>query len=394
MLWELAGLMFGPGKLRPEEYFMYKLYDDERYTREAKKTFVGFNSCTVPCPWAEISQDKPTMTALMEGLGLPVPETQAVVHPTRSFGSAKQLKNREDIRRFLTEEAQYPVFGKPFDSVCSLGTANLTRYDSEKDELVLATGQTAPVDTLIDQIDQLGNKYLFQSLMRPHPAVVPIVGDRVCTVRMFVLSDDEGCELLRASWKIPVGNGADNFWRRGNVLAGIDVETGKIVRALRRTETGTETIHEHPVTGHSFDDLVFPHWDEMREVVLQAAVNLPGCWLQGWDVALTDQGPVLVELEGDGGDPIMEQLCFDSGLYQGRYKKFKDGVPEMLKQRKQETKKRVHKFLKKNFAELLPRAKEQEETGQPAGETIDPEEVRDALQPEGAPSEETTNSAS
>ena len=53
---------------------------------------------------------------------------------------------------------------------------------------------------------------------------------------MFVLVDDAGPVLLRASWKIPSGETvADNFWRSGNMLAGIDVETGKIIRVLRRT---------------------------------------------------------------------------------------------------------------------------------------------------------------
>ena len=63
-------------------------------------------------------------------------------------------------------------------------------------------------------------------------------------------------------------------------------------------------------------------------------VAVPSCHLQGWDVALTHRGPAFVELEGDGGDPIMEQLCFDSGLLQGRYLEFATNAMERPKEKK------------------------------------------------------------
>jgi hypothetical protein len=158
---------------------------------------------------------------------------------------------------------------------------------------------------------------------------------------------------LRASWKIPSGETvADNFWRSGNMLAGIDVETGKIIRVLKRTAMGTEPADKHPKTGANFEGLAFPEWSKMRDIVMRGAAAVPSCHFQGWDVALTDQGPVLVELEGDGGDPIMEQLCFDSGLLQGRYLEFATKAMGMRKERKRQAKERMHARLRANLAQL------------------------------------------
>jgi hypothetical protein len=61
---------------------------------------------------------------------------------------------------------------------------------------------------------------------------------------------------------------------------------------------------------------------------------------------------VLVELEGDGGDPIMEQLCFDSGLLQGRYLDFANKALESQKQQQKNSKAQMRARLRANLAQL------------------------------------------
>jgi hypothetical protein len=82
---------------------------------------------------------------------------------------------------------------------------------------------------------------------------------------------------------------------------------------------------------------------------------VPACHLQGWDVALTDRGPVLVELEGDGGDPIMGQLCFDTGLLQGRYLAFVNKSIANAKKEAKEKKSRLRGRLQQNLSQLAIR---------------------------------------
>jgi putative polysaccharide biosynthesis protein len=356
---EIASLLWGRGKLQPNEYFLYRLYDDNRFAPEVKKTFLGADRLAdllsaLEMPWPEIANDKPTLTALLRGHDLPIPETQAMRHADRTFPGAKALRNKSDVEHFLRKEARYPIFTKPTDSRCSLGVANLERYDRQTDCLITKRGLTVPVAEFADQIEQFAQGgYLFQTRLAPHPKVAEIVGDQLSTARMFVLVDDHGPTLLRAAWKIPSGESvADNFWRSGNMLGGIDVETGRIIRVLRRTPDGTIPVDSHPKTGASFKDLVFPEWDKMREVVMRGAAAVPSCHFQGWDVALTDRGPVLVELEGDGGDPIMEQLCFDSGLLQGRYLDFATKAMGTQKERKKAAKARLRARLRANFSQL------------------------------------------
>ncbi len=356
---ELAGLLWGEGKLQPSEYFLYRLYDDERFPPDAKKTFLGADRLAqllsaLDMPWPEIANDKPTITALLRGHDLPIPETQAMRHAVRSFPGAKALQSKSDVERFLRTEARYPIFTKPTNSRCSLGVANLERYDHTGDCVTTKQGQHVPVVQFAEQIEQFApDGYLFQTRLAPHPKVAEIVGDQLSTVRMFVLADDDGPTLLRAAWKIPSGECvADNFWRCGNMLGGIDVETGRVIRVLQRTANGTVVIDKHPKTGAIFSGLMFPEWSQMCDAVMRGAAAVPSCHLQGWDVALSERGPVLIELEGDGGDPIMEQLCFDSGLLQGRYLDFATKALARRKEKKKAARARLRQRLRSNFSQL------------------------------------------
>jgi hypothetical protein len=388
---DVATLGWGSGRLQPNEYFLYKLYDDNRFPPEVKKTFLGADRLAellsaLNMPWPEIAKDKPTLTALLRGHDLPVPETQAMRHADRTFPGAAALRNKTDVERFMRTEARYPLFTKPTDAMCSLGVANLERYDCETDCLITKRGRSVPVSEFAAQVETFAEGgYLFQTRLAPHPKIVEVVGDQISTVRMFVLVDDDGPTLLRASWKIPSGESvADNFWRAGNMLGGLDVETGRIIRVLRRTALGTEVIHQHPKSGKSFDGLVFPEWNQMRETVMRGAAAVATCHFQGWDVALTDRGPVLIELEGDGGDPIMEQLCFDSGLLQGRYLEFARKAWKHRKDKKNKGKARLRARLRANLAQLatVSQAQQNEQMHQANGHDAKPREhKKDLYQP-------------
>ena len=353
MLMEIAKLRMGPGKLKPDEYFMYELYDDTRFNAESRRTFLSETNKTYNSPWRVIANDKPLMTSMLQGLGLPVPETQAIYHQYRTFDGAEPLRNQKDMLVFLREQANYPIFGKPFGSCQSKGTALINAYDKSTDELTIGATSQVPVEEFVETVEKLNQAYMFQTLLRPHKEIEPMIGPSVSCVRMFFISDDRGCNLIRAAWKIPANsNSADNFWREGNMLAGIDIETGKITKALQRHDSGTSPVEKHPETDATFTDMVFPDWDQMLEVANNAALNLTDCYFQGWDIAMTDRGPVILELEADGGSPVLGQLCHDSGVLDERYRHALDFAVNREKREREAVKKQKMKKVKSGFAAL------------------------------------------
>ena len=74
-----------------------------------------------------------------------------------------------------------------------------------------------------------------------------------------------------------------------------------------------EEVAFHPDTGAKIAGFKFPYWDEMLATVIAGAKVFDNLYTLGWDVALTEDGPVLLEAnwryDSDG-----LQLVLDMGL--------------------------------------------------------------------------------
>jgi len=76
-------------------------------------------------------------------------------------------------------------------------------------------------------------------------------------------------------------------------FAGLDVETGIV------TTQGADLLEHrflrHPTTGLTIPGFQVPQWEAVRETVESAVKLTPNAVIVGWDVAITTDGPVLIE---------------------------------------------------------------------------------------------------
>ena len=328
-LCDLWRLRFGPGKLRPDEYYAFGLYDDRRFTAADKRTFLGravqnriIRRCNAQSWWL-LAHDKLLFYALLAGLGLPAPATRAVCHARRTLGTAVTLTTPAALAAHLRAGLVYPCFAKPATGIRSLGVAALAAYDAAADSLVLKGGRTLALEAFVRDVERYrADGYLFQEMLRPHPVLEAAVGDRLSTVRLIVLIEDGGPAIRHALCKIPVGaNPADNFWRPGNLLAALDAESGRVARVQQGTGPEQRELENHPDTGGRLEGLTIPDWPALTALALKAAAALPGLRMQAWDIAPTDRGPVLVEVN-IGGDFNLPQLAHRTGLMDDRFRTF------------------------------------------------------------------------
>ncbi len=325
---EIARLARGEGKLTPEEYFDFRLYDDALYSAEEKKTFIGKNGATkiyqrVVSPYfLGMSHDKLIAGAILRGTGLPSPEILAVYHRNMNFGALPVLRSPDALADYLRSSITYPCFSKPVHGRESRGVAHLEAYDAENDSIILKDKGAIPLADFAEEIEKLHSGAIFQELLLPHPELAKVCGDRVNTIRTITLIRPEGATIFRTLWKIAAnGNIADNFWRRGNMMADIASETGEVKRLIRGKGPELEEFESHPETGAPIVGMTLPDWDRVAELSKNVALLFPHVRIIACDIAITDRGPLVVEFDA-GGDMALPQIASGRGMMDDQFRAF------------------------------------------------------------------------
>jgi len=306
MLADIVRLGFGPGKVSVEEYFNLRLFDTAALAGADKRAFVGFDGMrriweevNHDRTWCAVLTDKLASTTLLGGYGFPVIPIPAIYSQTLSFpgGTTQILRSPDALRAHMLDPTHYPMFGKPTDSLQSLGSASFDGLDAETGMLTTVDGRAVLLDEFIaDVTTHYAGGYLLQKRLSPHAAIRAICGDRLATVRIVTINPKSGPQILRACWKIPAGpNAADNFWRPGNLLGTIDLETGRIGRVVSGVGLKQSERLTHPDTGSVIEGFELPVWAEAKALALDAMKVFQQMGMIGWDIALTDNGPVIVE---------------------------------------------------------------------------------------------------
>jgi len=319
--WELMRLALGPARLGPGDYYSYRLFESD-LTLEQKQRFVGWrrepllDALNDPS-WHVLGLDKVVMTALLAEQGLHCTQTRAIFLPghERHLQHARCLHDEAELQGWLRDPANYPFFGKPVASGFGRGALWALGYCGESDEVLLRDGRVLPVASFSSQWcdpEHLG--YLLQQPLEADPRLLAALGPTPTSLRMMVLVDEvEGPLLHRAFWKLPVGrNMNDNFndGRDGNLAAGIDLTSGRIVRAVNGSGLRLRECSLHPDTGVDLRSVSVPDWPNVQAFTLGAADLFPRLRFQQWDIALTAQGPCAIEVNlfGTGGCELSQVL--------------------------------------------------------------------------------------
>lgn len=302
---EIGALYFGATKLASNEYYAAGLFRKD-LTKEQKKQFVGeksnldLNLRLSPRNIARISDflgDKVLYASLLDRLGLPTPDIQAVASAHRGYGEIPTLRSAEAIETFLLETAKFPLFGKPTQGSKSVGSVRMISLDPETRMITLGNGAQVGVRTLCEEIfTDFARGFVFQSVVEQHKDMTAVAGEALGTVRVVTLATDQGVKVLYSLWKIPAPDAmSDNFWQKGSMLAELDATTGDVKQVRRGSGMNVEMLDVHPVSGAAFNAVQIPSWDKVIELATKAHSLSPENGILGWDIGVSQDGPVIVE---------------------------------------------------------------------------------------------------
>lgn len=136
------------------------------------------------------------------------------------------------------------------------------------------------------------NNMVAEELVKQHVKLNALFPNSVNTVRI-VTKDGE---IIGAGLRMGVGEAVVDNSSSGGISAPVDIDTG-IVASFGEREKGEqiERFAKHPDTGVAIIGFEIPFWKECVNYVALLSKKVSSISLIGWDIAITDQGPTLIE---------------------------------------------------------------------------------------------------
>ncbi len=152
---------------------------------------------------------------------------------------------------------------------------------------------------------------MLQPRMVNDTALSGLNNDALSTVRVLTcLDEEEQPEVIGAVLRMAIGGNdvVDNL-HAGGVAAAVDLTTGRLARATNLgMDVSLGRIALHPTTGHPIRDFALPHWPEVLALARRAHRAFADYALVGWDIALIEGGPCLVEGNSGPDLDIMQRV--------------------------------------------------------------------------------------
>jgi hypothetical protein len=153
---------------------------------------------------------------------------------------------------------------------------------------------------------RLQGRVLLQSLVQQCKAIAAFNPPSVNTLRILTLYTRTGEVIVIAGcMRFGVGNSCLDNWSAGGVATGVDVQRG-ILMAFAYDKRGNR-FTKHPTSGVAFGGFAIPMWDQVLALARRTQSAFPFYRLLGQDIAITDAGPTVIEINAFPDLVLQEQ---------------------------------------------------------------------------------------
>ena len=243
---------------------------------------VGKTNCQIT-----LLRDKFLFYKYMQSNGISVPEVFAVINDGRILS-----ENLEDLSldSFINEN---DYFIKDITGECANFVKHVKDYDNYKN--------------VVSSV--LKGRFIVQKSLLQCEEMKMLNPSAINTLRIVTMMNENGkidlfSSVLRVGC-LKTGN-VDN-WAAGGVTVGVE-EDGHLKRyGFYKPGYGIKT-DVHPDTQIAFEEFVVPFYREAVELVKRAHSVIYGVKSIGWDVAITESGPSIIE-GNDNWEISLMQVC-------------------------------------------------------------------------------------
>lgn len=186
--------------------------------------------------------------------------------------------SEDELTRFL--EGPYSVIAKPDSDSGGHGIELVRRADhkspGEMKQALMSRGLT-----------------LLEEVIRQHEVLRELYPHAVNTLRLITMKWQGEIHFLTAFLRIGNHGAFVDNTSSGGMLTMIDLETG--VTLYPACDNDRRVYKEHPETKKAIAGMEIPHFKEAKEMVRELALKTEDLGYIAWDIAIAEEGPVLVE---------------------------------------------------------------------------------------------------
>ena len=248
-----------------------------------------------------ILRDKSLFAIFGEYWGIPI---------VRTFGIyengiiSKENGESFDFLEYLNLHNEFHLFIKPLDDECGKGIFCIDK----KGEKITINDIESDLELVKHYLKDLDNKkYLVQDRLIQHDKINNIYANSINSLRITVKDQNNIPVFFDSLLRIGAnGNIVDN-WAKGGIAVGISPNGTLRAQGFFKPSFG-KIAYEHPNTKTRFEGFEIPYYKEAIDVCIAYHKKIKGIATIGWDVAITKDGPVIIE-GNDNYEISLHQAC-------------------------------------------------------------------------------------
>ena len=158
----------------------------------------------------------------------------------------------------------------------------------------------------LKQYAELKKYDILEEFVYQHDDMQKLSPNSLNTVRFITFLKNNGdVVVVGASLRMGIDKQTDNL-SSGGITCKIDVNKGVIASKGCSFDITQPLCEVHPVSGLTLEGFQIPYWNEVRTMCFQAASKYKDNRCIGWDVAITNKGPLLIEGNHDWGARVWQ----------------------------------------------------------------------------------------
>lgn len=138
------------------------------------------------------------------------------------------------------------------------------------------------------------DKGIIEEYITSHKEIDKICDTGLSTFRILTLNKNGKCIILECTFMMTNGSIVNNSKAMGGgIYSQVDIDKGILL--TDGVDINREFHKNHPISGQEIKGFQVPYWEEVKQLINKIYNRVPGINYIGWDIAITDKGPIVIE---------------------------------------------------------------------------------------------------